>query len=341
MILIPEQIRILKEKKISLENKLKELDDYLDSEDKTIGEESRSYGGKDYITNDSFHEARKELNQINSTLQNGVYLKERSINNINIGTKFLFQFLNEEEVYQFTLVDNSLGLSSIDGFISKDSPFGQKVLGKKDHDIIEDTGVVLEIKKSYDDYTHYIRERRNADRKSREAKRILRDLKIQMENSKMAQEEYQKYQTITLSQRELLQEEQVRLMFGKLDHSTRIRLGIIKKILEERKVVIPDETDDTIEIGSRFSVLTYENGKSKIERKEMINCAVSDELETNYVERISPIGRQIFGLKNNEEFTYIKNNRYLSGVVFDIDNSIEQIKTNNTLAYQKVSNRRK
>ncbi len=337
MILIPEQIRILKEKKIRLEKELATIDNYRDSEDKTIGEESRNYGGKDYITNDTFSRIRNELSQINDTLQNGVYLKERCLDKIDIGTKFSFQFIDEEEIYNFTLVDTSLGLNSIDGFISKDSPLGQKCIGKKDFSTIENTGIILEIKKAYDDYLHYIREKGHIDRMSKEEKRKKSQLRSQMEISESAKKEYEKYQMITPSQKELLQQEQIRLMFGKLDKKTKARLWTIKKILEERQVITPNEEDDTIQIGSRFSMLTYDDEGVKIERKEMINYAVSDEFVSDYVEKISPMGCKIFGLKNNEEFIYRKGNQYFSGVVFDIDNSKDQIKTNSALTYQKTS----
>ena len=75
--------------------------------------------------------------------------------------------------------------------------------------------------------------------------------------------------------------------------------------------------------------------------EEIINQAVSTELNTDYVEAISPLGQEIIGLKNNQMFDY----RYLStldnntlvgtGVVYDINNNMNETLAKDPLTYQK------
>ena len=57
---------------------------------------------------------------------------------------------------------------------------------------------------------------------------------------------------------------------------------------------------------------------------EMINQAVSDELDSEYIERISPLGSQIFGLRKDEKFVAQldkRRNQYMRGKVLNVDNS--------------------
>lgn len=341
MILIPEQVSVLREKERMLKREFSGLKDYIDGKDNSISYSTHARNGRDYISDTSFGMCRTMLEEIKEALQTSVYLKSRKVDSIQIGTRFLFQFLGEEELCDFTLVDSMLGLMSMDGFISKDSPLGASLLNKKSGDVIENMGRVLEIKSEYADYLHYIKERPNSCRISSEQRNTRKNLIANCKTDEQSLKEYKKYQKITLSQKELLEQEQMRLMMGSLDDLTRQRLGHIKKILEEREVIVPEDKE-TIDIGSRFSIQTFGEDGIVTRRVEMINTAVGDELENEYVEAISPMGSKILGLKNNDEFIFRKGrSQYISGTVFDIDNSNDQVKTNNALTYQKTRSRRK
>ena len=47
----------------------------------------------------------------------------------------------------------------------------------------------------------------------------------------------------------------------------------------------------------------------------MINQAVTDEIDTDYVERISPLGNQIYGLRVGDPFTFRDGNKVYKGSV--------------------------
>ena len=59
----------------------------------------------------------------------------------------------------------------------------------------------------------------------------------------------------------------------------------------------------------------------------MINRAYSNEYEGEYIERISSLGSQLFGLKENEEFTTKINNKNVVGYVYNIENCIKKPNT--------------
>ena len=52
----------------------------------------------------------------------------------------------------------------------------------------------------------------------------------------------------------------------------------------------------------------------------MINLAVSDELDSEYVERITPLGMAVLGLKDGDEFKYFTKHGWVTGYVYDIQN---------------------
>ena len=118
------------------------------------------------------------------------------------------------------------------------------------------------------------------------------------------------------------------------------RLGIVNKMLREGKIVaLPD--DNIVGIGSKVSIMTFENGKPQNRRVEIINQAVSTELNTDYIEAISPLGEQIIGLKDNQDFSYhyystLYNKVVIgNGIVYDINNNMNERLAKDPTAYQK------
>ena len=64
---------------------------------------------------------------------------------------------------------------------------------------------------------------------------------------------------------------------------------------------LPD--DDSIGIGSLVSLtLIDQQGNVTSQNLEIVNRAVSTELESHYVERISPLGHVIYGLHPKDTF---------------------------------------
>lgn len=115
------------------------------------------------------------------------------------------------------------------------------------------------------------------------------------------------------------------------------RLAHIEKILKESHKAQP-VADGEVGIGSHLSIMLFGKENTKIKRVEMIEQAVSYELETDYVEAISPLGVALMGLKNGEEFIYQDDRNYLTGIVYDIDNSKDKGKLTDPLTYQKNKN---
>ena len=113
------------------------------------------------------------------------------------------------------------------------------------------------------------------------------------------------------------------------------RIQWIKKTIGTRKVAqLP--TDGSIGVGTAFSIMFFGEERVTTKRVEMINQAVGDELTDNYVERVSPLGSQIYGLKEQEEFiVFVNGYQSLTGIVYDIDNQLERQQTTSPLAYQK------
>lgn len=118
------------------------------------------------------------------------------------------------------------------------------------------------------------------------------------------------------------------------------RLGLVNKMLRESKIVMPP-SDNTIGVGSKVSIMTFEDGQFQNRRVEIINQAVSTELNTDYVEAISPLGQEIIGLKDNQMFDYryfsiLDNNTLVgNGVVYDINNNMNETLAKDPTAYQK------
>ena len=113
------------------------------------------------------------------------------------------------------------------------------------------------------------------------------------------------------------------------------RLNIVDEILSKKEIVASPH-DGMVGIGSKVSIMTFENGEIQNRRVEVIKKAVSTELSTDYIEASSRIGSAIIGLHNNETFSYCdsEGNSY-SGIVYDINNNMEEELAKDPLTYQK------
>ena len=344
MILIPEQISYLRNQiKITKEN-IRSYNDYLSSKDITSGDySSRAFIG-DSVLDDQYSLERKKYRDIMYALENADYKRERSLDVIDIGTKFTVEFDGDYEHDEILLVEgvDGLTISGGDGFVSLNSLLGQNVIGKKEGEHFEYTvitgrmptdkrkvsGTIKSIVKDPKAYASFIREKRKSDRISKIYK--ARRHELLSNPTKENLEELESYNTISLSQRLLLLIEAERLSkYGK-DRNAVNRMTVVKRLLSESHIAKPLD-DGTIGVGTKFELRYNKDGQIETITGEMINQAVTDEVDTDYVERVSPLGQQIYGLRVGDPFTFRDGNKVYKGSVASVE--IAQ-QPQETLGYQ-------
>lgn len=114
------------------------------------------------------------------------------------------------------------------------------------------------------------------------------------------------------------------------------RMTAIEKILKQAKDINPEENGDSIGIGSHVSMMIKDETGIKTRRVEIIQQAVSYELETDYVEASSPLGVRIIGLTENDKISCSTGRGCYEVMVYDIDNHKESTKTTNPMNYQNI-----
>lgn len=332
MILIPEQIQYLKDTISELKIQIKDYQNYILERKFGDGEGSSIIYHGDVVTESQLEEKQKKLKTYQNMLESSMYLTEIPTNKIGIGSKFQIQFDDCNQIEEYVLVETLIGNHMADSAITIESPLGQSLLGKQDGDKfyykIGDTstpqmiaGTVIKINKDIVNSNPYIRKKDRSHRKSESTT-------------------YSESSVITPSQKKLIMAEIDDLRKQPLStlHDKIVvnrRLSNLKRILESSKLAILPE-DETIGIGTSFSIMIFDKDKTYFKRFEMIDQAISNEREDEYIERISPLGNAVFGLKNQEEFiVQTRDFHFVSGIVFDISNHKECMQTNNPTIYQK------
>ncbi len=283
----------------------------------------------------SYQNIKTELYNLEYMLLNSEYIiKQNNKDIIEIGSEITVKFLDEDEEYSYILVDELIGKSSLDNYISKDSDFANSVLGKTIGDEfsykVKNTGSVVSgrivnIKNKSEHRAHFIKEKPIKYRYSKSMAEVFRR---RAGNSLLM--------SYTINQEIILRQEITRLLNlgGSSDNSLKSKLAYYKKILKEYKCVHHMD-DDTIGIGSQFSIdLIKRDGRIVTKRLELIDVAHSTETTDEFVERISPLGSMLYGLTENDAFQ--NNNKIISGRVYDIDNSRDRFNTIDPIEYQKV-----
>ncbi len=317
MKLIAEQVHYLRKRKEELEGRKEEYRNYCKSRE-SAGLDS--IGAPHYVDfNDevAYSKSAQEREKIDRVLASAEYITDRNYEIIDIGTGFYTDF-GDGELDRTVLTDSGEIIVGGQGiFVSKESDFGKAVLGHKAGDEVvykvEATGrtikaTIKEIDTIKENYMKFIKETPISVRMSSIAKKELRELK---DNNR---EEYHKRHAITPSQVSLIKEE-----LGKPSISNRAALN---KILNDSIVTVPADSE-SVQIGSIVDLtLMDENGEVKPLHFELINRAVSTEIDEDYVERISPLGTAIYGLKRGDTFTVRrKHKESLKGIIEDIDNT--------------------
>lgn len=120
------------------------------------------------------------------------------------------------------------------------------------------------------------------------------------------------------------------------------RINTITHMLQTAKKANPEDNQEKVGYGSHVSIMTFTEDGVKTRRAEVIQKAVSYELNSDYIEACSPLGIKIIGLTNNSEFICQTQKGYYSGIIYDIDNHEKASKTTNPIIYQKyIKNNRK
>lgn len=326
MILIPEQISYLRKQIIQTKENINSYKDYLTSKDITSGDySSRAFIG-DSVLDAQYGRERQIYRDTMNSLEAATYKRERNFEQIDIGTKFTIQFDGDEELDEIILVEGTQGLSFRDGFVSLNSPLGQNVIGKKENERFEYNvvtgtsprdrrtirGTVISINKDPNAYTSFIRENDKKERIGKKYKARRHELLIA--GTPEAQSELEQYQTISISQRLILLIEADRIGKKANDRSAINRMTVVKRLLKEAKLA-PRPTDGSIGVGSKFEIKINRDGVIETRQAEMINQAISDELDSDYIERISPLGYQLFGLRTGDSFTFREGNKVYNGCV--------------------------
>ena len=328
-----EQLSGIRKKIVEDEAREKEFQDYY--RDREVINSDTTYISQigDGITEIRHTQNNEEISAFYNLLTCGTYVTEVDTDKIDVGTKFDVLFDHEEEPETYTLVEELVGVNQIDGYVSMHGTFGQAIKGKTDNDRFEYetptqrkiSGTIIEIKKDFADYSHLIKERKIQNRMCHIEKTKLATL---IENAKTipeAQEELNTRNALTISQLNILEIELERLERNcnkKQDASIRAKISVIKRLLKDSKVAITPY-DGTIGIGSKFKIKFLLPVEKEME-VELINKAVSTEVDNAYVERISSLGTRLFGLTENEEFAYYNGTTTIAGIVYDIDNSKEK-----------------
>lgn len=282
--LIPEQVSFLRKEKARLIQKL----DYYGYEIKngTINKK-HELAEDDIDTKDTIN----ELNDINSILVNSTYLRVRNLEKVSIGTKFILDF-GDNDTEELLIAEDNIGSTYYNGLTTIKSPLGEAALGTIENERfsykVGDRVVSVKnssIIKDKSKYVNYLRE----------------------EDENVSAKE------ITISQKEILEEEKERI---KRNPDKSNRLSFIDKILKESDI-IEDIDEYKIGLGSKFKIEFY-NMPNNDNEYELIKKAVSDELSDSYIEKVSKIGTNIFGLENDDEFNVETEKGIVKGKVYGL-----------------------
>lgn len=357
MKLTSEQVNYLREEIRKLQKENQSYDQYYLERDKETGggETCMSFCG-DTTTEHQISSNFNNLKKYQDLLLKSDYIKKVSTDKIDIGTKFTIQFDGEEENENYVLIEALVGNYMADEAITIESPLGKSIIGKTEGDTFsyilgannKITGKVIAIEKNKKAYLSYIRD--IAEIGTRKTDAVIDESMI---NSKNADDDLKRrYQIlqeipnitktetpmITVSQKELLEIELARIsnVIPSDPQEKAVvchRIERIKRMLNN--CVVVSSTGEKITTGTTFSIMLFTDEGTITKRVELIDKAVSDELENEYVEKISPLGLAVCGLTEQDEFIIRVNQKYITGVVYDISNNLEDLKTKDATAYQK------
>lgn len=328
MYLVAEQVAYLRRKKRELLESRREYQEMLASRDRSAMEGIGLPAYDDTGLVNDLYRNKRELEDVNNALAISKYKKGRTFDYVDVGTRIKVRF-SDGEVDEIMLIDaGTPSYSSKEARLSSD--FGIAVFGKAEGDTVSykvsSTGrkmtlTIEEIDKVMSHYDSFITERARKNRLSRPARKEIHDL---VNNP----EEYKKRHQYTISQLFLINEEINKIGSNATDSEKR-RKAYLERYLKDNTLVEPPK-DNTIGIGSIVSILIRnEDGTFEERNFELINEAISTEVDSEYVERISTLGQALYGKKAGDNFKLKRSNQSsLTGIIQTVDNT-------NTLGNEK------
>lgn len=295
MKLIAEQLHALRKRKSELVATLRRFNDYARNQrerDSIDGIGTPVY--TDYLAAEEYGRAVNEYSEIQQILCSCELVEKRELDKIEIGTAFYAHFDGDAGKERFVLVEKGIPSDKDYHFLSLDSDFGRAVLGKRaGENVVYQTGSsatpiqvsIDEIDQISKNYLHFLRKA-----KPTKARHLV----------------------ITESQRVLAGEELLH------DHNlSPERKAVLRKAILSPTVKAPK--DGTIGIGSKVSAFIIDDdGEGKDLEFEVIDKAIATELDCDYVERQSPLGRAVMGLQ--EKDTFIVSGTNTKGVILSVCN---------------------
>ena len=249
-------------------------------------------------------------------LTNSEYEKVKTNTGV-IGIGSMFSLVSSDNKSEsFFLVKSTYGVPSGNQFptmVSSESKLGQGVMGKKSGNTIE----VLNEEGELQDYRIQIETREY----------LYPNFIIDYPSAELPSD---RKIILTPSQVEILRDERCRQenLYRSLKGRDNENIEYLKKCLNNSEFKLPPD-DGSIGIGSRVT-LSIDN---KIEVSyELIDGAYSTEIDTEYIEANSELGRAIFGKKEGDEFSYSVPLPYpfpamnISGKVIGVNNERPKIK---------------
>lgn len=322
MYLVAEQVAYLRRKKRELLDSRKKYREMLSSREKSAME---GIGLPAYIDSNVVEElywTKEELDSVTEALATGEYLRGRTFDYVNVGTRVKVRF-SDGDIDEVMLIDaGTPSYSSNETRLSSD--FGMAVFGKEEGANVSykvsSSGrqvslTIEEIDKIKSHYDSFITERDKKQRTARPVKREMQHL------AKTNPDEYKKRHQYTISQLFIINEE-INKIGRNASPSEKARKAYLERYLKVNTLVEPPK-DNTIGIGSIVSILIRnEDGTSTERNFELINEAVSTEVDSEYVERISTLGQALYGKKAGDSFKLRRSNQSsLNGIVLTVDNT--------------------
>ena len=380
MKLIPEQVQILTEKLKHIRKSLEGYNDYFSELHGVSGDRNYTIdSGNNRVTASQYHFLEQQRKEYEDYLKTANRIQEIDTDKIELGTKFHIHFDGEEEKEEFTLVDNSLGLSM--GHISTTSDIGKAIFHLREKDrfviVLEDgtkvSGEVTDIITNPKEYVNYIIKTPVRNRVSRLAKskktltltnsqRDLLKLERNLLKEKLSREEQEKvmfhvgtkvtlkigattpktYTIVDKKEKDIDPECEISIDSSLIDRmyhrkedgrfyiytgktkkssskkiarvleinqenvyseeekkkrvkALKTRITCIEKLLNKSTSCHPEENEEKIGIGSKVRLTIQQGAELEEKEVEIIQRAVSYELDSEYIESISPLGARLLG----------------------------------------------
>ena len=137
MRLVPEQVVGLRKAIIEKRRSLDGYRDYLEENRTTTSDDISRLRIGDSVTENGFNMDRYDFGRYTEILENAEIITQPCFDHVDVGTKFVAVYDEEDEETVFTLVESAQFISALNGFVSVESPLGKALIGKGVGDDVE------------------------------------------------------------------------------------------------------------------------------------------------------------------------------------------------------------